>query len=496
MLLLNNTRKLSWFFIFTCFILGSKCLVAQDLSPERKAALIDSISNNPSGQIYFFDGIEISEADFYSKAYNGELNGLEGMGFSSKREAIIRFGEYYRHGVTFFSSTGASDILKVKHPNIVINNTIINSSIKENISANSYQLKGTIDNKKFEGKPIMLFSFADDDIQSVDTAFVVNGVFEFIGKEKNNNIGILSIGNYPDTVVTSVVFLDKGNINVDMINNRISGTPLNDLYQGYIDTNLTLNQELSNVPKDEPDGNDSELGLFVRTGSPLHKKMLEIGEYTVDFKKSNIHNIVGQYVYEKEAGRLYAESIAYPSTDTCPDSAFYIIYNEANESFREKDWVKSYIELLERRTELVKNKKTLDGNKFIDLTLTDLSGDSRQLSDYIGKSKYILLDFWASWCGPCISSFTKLKEIYNKYDRDSFEIIGVSIDTNRDAWLTAVTKQELPWIQMATLSVSVNDDVQEKYAFKGIPHTVLLDDRGNIIATNVSINSISKLITK
>lgn len=144
------------------------------------------------------------------------------------------------------------------------------------------------------------------------------------------------------------------------------------------------------------------------------------------------------------AQNIYPERIAYPPTDTCQDSTFYIIYNEADESLKQKDWVKSHIELLERQAELIENVKLLEGNKFVDFTLTDLSEESRQLSDYIGKSRYTLLDFWASWCGPCIALFPKLKDFYNKYDRDDLEIISISIDVKKDAWMNAVIKQELP----------------------------------------------------
>lgn len=489
---LNKSLKASSIFIFTCLIFCSKCLIAQNISPEIKEALLDSISNNPSGKIYFFDEIEISEVDFYKKAYNGELNGLEGTGIITKQASIEKYGEYYRHGVLFFRSGKSTDGLHIEHPSM-INNIIKSSTTKNHIEEDCYQLKGTIDNKIFEGKPIMLFSLADDEIQSVDTSLVINGKFEFIGKENPNNIGVLSIGNYPDAIATLVVFLDKGNIVADMNRDSIGGTPLNDLYQGYINTNSILNKELSNMPIDKSEDNDSE-GMFIKTGSPLHTKMKEIGEYTVGFKKNNIHNIVGQYLFEKEAGRRFDEDIAYPSTDTCPDSAFYIIYNEADDKYKQRDWVRIYIESLYHRATLIEKNRQLDGRQLVDLTLTDLSGESKQLSDYIGKSRYILLDFWASWCGPCIASFPKLKEVYNKYDRDDLEIIGISIDTDNGSWINAVTKQQLPWIHLATLSSSLNDEVRKGYAFIEIPYTVLLDEKGSIIATNISVSSLTQFI--
>lgn len=486
----RNIMKIIYTFLF--YLLCITIVKAQSISPERKVALLDSIANNPSGKVYFFDGVEISEVEFYDKAYSGELNGLEGTGVNSKRKSIERYGEYYRHGVTFFSSSKSIDMIKVKAPSIAKNSTM-NVSTKKDLLEDSYHIKGTAD-KVFENKPIMLFSFDDDNIISVDTALVVNGKFEFIGKENPSNIGVISIGNHPDTIASLVVFLDKGNIEADMSSGRVGGTHLNDLYQGYFDTSLTLHNELSKVHSEEDGRDENAQGLYLINGSPRHKKVIEIGEYTVGFKKDNIHNIVGQYLFEKEIGKNLTEMHAYPNTESCPDSSFYIIYNEADENYKQRDWIKEYLKDLKYETKLIKKNNHLDGKQFIDFTLTDLIRESKQLSDYIGKSRYILLDFWASWCGPCIASFPKLKEVYNKYDRDDLEIIGVSIDTNNGSWINAVTKQQLPWIQLATLNSSLNDEVQEKYAFQGIPHTVLLDDKGKIIASKISISELNEFI--
>ena len=349
---------------------------------------------------------------------------------------------------------------------------------------NQYTLKGVIDNS-FNGEHVMLFSFKEDTIHKTDTAYIINGDFEFRGKVNCNDIALLSVGNYPDTVVSQIVLLDQGAINVNMDSSRVSGTFLNELYQSYIDTNKKFEDELSQLIQPNEQAN------YVATGSPRHKKLIEIGKYTANFKKQNIHNIVGQYFFEEEAGKSFAERFAFPSTESCLDSAFYLIYNEADSTYHQKEWVFKYIESLERNARLIKKEKELEGKKFIDFTLTDSIGNFQNISDYVGKSRFTMLEFWASWCGPCIASFPSLKDVYEKYDRTDFEIIGISIDSAESAWIKALSKINVPWIQFRANSHELEAKIMEAYSFKGIPFSVLLDKEGNIIASGHSEHIVS-----
>lgn len=100
------------------------------------------------------------------------------------------------------------------------------------------------------------------------------------------------------------------------------------------------------------------------------------------------------------------------------------------------------------------------------------------------KGKYVLIDFWASWCAPCRRSFPHMREVYKQYKGDGFEIYSISIDENKKAWLLAVKEEANPWIQ----SLDDKNISQSGFAVTGVPSTFLIDPQGKIIAKEVGFD--------
>jgi len=120
------------------------------------------------------------------------------------------------------------------------------------------------------------------------------------------------------------------------------------------------------------------------------------------------------------------------------------------------------------------------GDKFIDFEQENTNGKSLKFSDFLGE-KYTLLEFWASWCGPCRRSNPKLVEHYNKYKSNGFEVFGVSLDTEKENWLKAIKKDGLPWQNVSDLK-GYQNEVALTYNIAGLPNSILLDEKGVIIA--------------
>ncbi len=135
--------------------------------------------------------------------------------------------------------------------------------------------------------------------------------------------------------------------------------------------------------------------------------------------------------------------------------------------------VKAYIEL---------NKDIKIGDPFVDFSQEDLNGQRVNLSDYQGK--IVLLDFWASWCGPCRMDNPRLLKMYQDYHDKGFEILGVALDTRKEHLEKAVRQDQLPW-------TNVSDYLGDKnraaliYGITGIPDNFLIDQNGKIIAKSI-----------
>ena len=124
------------------------------------------------------------------------------------------------------------------------------------------------------------------------------------------------------------------------------------------------------------------------------------------------------------------------------------------------------------------------GMKFTELEMNDLEGNPVKLSQWAGKGNCVLIDFWASWCGPCRQEMPNVVANYKKYHDKGFEIVGVSFDSNGDAWKKAVNDLGMTWPQMSDLK-GWESIGAKAYGITSIPASVLLDGEGKIIGMNL-----------
>ena len=116
--------------------------------------------------------------------------------------------------------------------------------------------------------------------------------------------------------------------------------------------------------------------------------------------------------------------------------------------------------------------------------MNDPEGNEVSLSDFAGRGNYTLIVFWATWCAPCLYLIPHYRELYAKYKSRGFEIVGVSLDNNHDAWVAGIERLNITWRQMSDM-LMWESPVVDLYAIRGIPHSVLLDREGTIIANHL-----------
>jgi thiol-disulfide isomerase/thioredoxin len=332
-----------------------------------------------------------------------------------------------------------------------------------------FKINGTI--KNYSGKMIYAHHVWNDKEIS-DSAKVTDGKFSFNLKSPEPNAYFISTSPLPNSPPNVMTFSDPNaeiniSINADSIPfSKVSGGPTqkdhND-YRALLNEFVLKQQRLQATYTDAMQKGDQAAMESVKT----------------EFMGLNNGFIEGMSGFVKDHPRSAVSG--------------YIIYNDMNNpaipfekqvetlGFMDKSMQNSkFVKLATRRIEAVKG--TMIGFVATDFSQNDPDGKPVKLSSY--KGKYVLVDFWASWCGPCRMENPNVVSAYNKYKDKNFTILGVSFDNNKDKWMDAVRKDNLTWQHVSDLK-GWGNEVGKLYSISSIPQNILLDKDGKIVGKNL-----------
>lgn len=186
-----------------------------------------------------------------------------------------------------------------------------------------------------------------------------------------------------------------------------------------------------------------------------------------------------QALPESEASYLILEDIYYMLSQEQKEQAFSVLNLDSLENHNLQRIYDAFLA----------EQKTAVGLAFTDFSAQDKDGELVSLSSLIGGKDYLLVDFWASWCGPCRRSMPGLKELLAAHG-DKLDIVGISVDESEESWLQAVDALEITWLQLR----DVNEEGSKAYGITAIPHTVLINREGTIVAHNPGHDEVAALI--
>lgn len=302
------------------------------------------------------------------------------------------------------------------------------------------------------------------------------GAFKLEGDAQGKLFALLTLKDTQakgENEVTLPLVLD-GNINVDLTTLKLSGTPENDAFyqvqtqfKPLYDELLATVKTASKLMQDKVDRNDPR---FVAAYEEYEKKMQAVVDFTLKVGKEQSKYVFPAYYIANFASGLEDEQL--------------IALADAKPAAFET----SLLKRLKTKVEGLRLRAV--GQPFVDLKMPDTNGIVKSLSDFCGKGNYVLVDFWASWCGPCRREMPEVKALYDKYRAKGFDIVGVSLDDDKAAWTGAISSMKLPWHHISDLK-GWKSAATEAYGISGIPFTVLIAPDGKIAATGLRADGLA-----
>lgn len=326
----------------------------------------------------------------------------------------------------------------------------------------SYTLTGTLADA---GDSIYLLT-ADRSQELISSAAPdKNGKFSFQGKCETPAMALLAASDYRPL---TPVFLEKGKLT---LREREEG--------GYAVDGSPSNEALQAFQKAMGDVEMAYFSLTEETATPerieeLQNRADSLTKAAID---ANTDNLFGAYV------------LANSYYDMTCDEAFAYVEKLAPEVRRS--------EIVVKLEEVLRAKANTEvGKPYIDLTLNNLDGQPVALSSLIGPGKWVLVDFWATWCYPCTQEIPHLKDAYAKFHDKNFEIYGVSLDGDAEAWKKYVAEHEMNWVNvLGTENEEARAEV-DKYAVQSIPSNFLISPDGVIVATNLRGEAVCETLSE
>jgi len=328
-----------------------------------------------------------------------------------------------------------------------------------------------------EGQTVSLKQYRNLQPAEVATTTVKDGKFTIRGNAPYPEFCMLYVGDQGPVQF----FVENSNIRilVDMKNieqSKVTGSKENDVFMEFVNGSGQYAQQQKKLYNSYEALSTSS----VATQEAVMNIRMQLEKLNTDYSTFIINTL------QKNSGKV--------------SSAFIVVANNMMQSLNlsqleqiakgfdaktdQSQWVKMI------KDHILSLKRASVGQPFPDITLKTPDDKPISISDYAGKGKYVLLDFWAAWCGPCRQANPRVVELYKRYKDRGFEIVGISLDQSKEAWVKAIKDDNLTWPQMSDLGYW-QSAAAKLYSVSSIPHMVLLGKDGKIIAKGIYVDELT-----
>lgn len=324
-----------------------------------------------------------------------------------------------------------------------------------------------------DGTVVRLLQRIKPDWILIDSTVVKNGAFAMKGQVDPGFLAYIEI----DGADRFMIILEPGEIAVDVASQIAKGTPSNDILSAFA----------------------AETASYDSTEMAIFEKLDGADSISESEKLVYMHQL-------DSIGALYTDCVKRYMTENITNPCGIGMFTTYFSIFAED--VQMLLDLSEKIPECYLEQqpvaltiarinniaRTSVGSQYLDFEFNTIDGKQTSLKECVEKNRYVLIDFWASWCAPCRASLPGIKSLNDQFGTKGLCIIGVSLDQEQDAWVNAIRNFQMTWLQTSSLHYW-DDEIAAMYGVSAIPATVLIDGNGTIVDRNVDIDALSEKLS-
>ena len=325
----------------------------------------------------------------------------------------------------------------------------------------TYQVNGTIEGAA-DGDTLFLTSDLQSGIPS-DTIFVEDGKFHISGEA--DSVRLCMIYSAKRNELNAPFFIEPGIISIQIKEtpgaSRVGGTKCNDEWQVLNDSVISIGKEINRIAE-HIYGNTVTPEEQQKGMEAIDKLNQRFSRMVINTCEKNIRNEFGYFL------------LTYYPDELIDIQSRSRLIKLLPEEMRKREQIRVMEQSLEA------SAKTAEGATIPDFSRPAPDGTSLSIMSEVSQHRITIIDFWASWCGPCRQEIPSVIELYKKYKDKGLGIVGVSLDNDKDEWLTAIKQLNMAWPQMSDQN-DWGNSVAKLFNITSIPHTIVVDQQGKIL---------------